>query len=505
MTRDGGWNTGGPGTCRQESGQGVYRTKASTKNRSEDNGKNKPESGRRRAGKRAAMIGVGRVARMPLLFFFLLTLSGVGPLQAQQTITLSLVQARERAVEHNAELALAQREVDMAAAARLEAWSGYLPHLALSQQVLRSNDAVSAFGFKLKQESFTQADFAIGSLNKPEAITDFQTALEARQRLFGGGRTVYGHQMANAALAATQAQLARRRQQVMQRTEQAYWGLVLAREKAGVARRGVEAAQALAAVVQARYKAEAAPRVDVLAAQVRVAERQDEELAALDLAADASDELGLALGAAAGLEFVPTDSLYSRPAIYDLPVLLARALTSRPDLKAMRYQSKAATKGVRLAQAAYLPQVDAFARMALDADKAWARQGESWTVGAVLRWDLFAGLHSAGAIKQAKARQGQAQVKADHLAGEIDRQVRRSWRALVSSQRRVEIGQGALDQANERLRIVQRQYGQGMLNAASVLDAETSLNRARFRLLQALYAQNVASGQLELALGAPLE
>ena len=107
---------------------------------------------------------------------------------AAQPVVLTLNQAQETALAHNQMLKAARAGVDQARAVKLQTWSGYLPSISVSEGVTRSNDAVHAFGVKLKQERFSQADFAVSALNYPQEITNFQTKLEVTQPLFNGGQ-----------------------------------------------------------------------------------------------------------------------------------------------------------------------------------------------------------------------------------------------------------------------------------------------------------------------------
>ena len=417
---------------------------------------------------------------------------------------LSLGEAHNQALAHNQQLEAAQKGVDEAHAAKRQTWAGHLPQISLSEQVVRSNDAVNAFGFKLKQESFTQADFALDALNKPGAVSNFQTTFNVRQPLYNGGQAIYGRRQASAAVKATQAQLVRHRQETVLQTSQAYWGLVLAQEILKAVRQGLKTAQAHAKMAQAHYEQQLAPLTDLLAAQVRVAELKNEEIAAVYRIGDAEDGLSLVMG----LEptaFTTTDHL--QPISVDLPLaeLEAIARQQRPDLAAMHQQVEAVRQGVKVERAAYLPHLNAFAQVDLDADAPFARQGESWMVGAVVTWNLFSGFRTVGAIQEAKARQAQAKAQLSFLQQEIGRQVRRAHRALSATQSQIHVAREALDQAQERQRISKLQYEEGLITATDLLAAETAQTRTHLRLLQALHTLNVGFAQLEFAVGEKLQ
>ena len=417
---------------------------------------------------------------------------------------LSLLEAHNQALAHNQPLAAAQNKVDAATAAKRQTWAGHLPQISLSEQVVRSNDAVNAFGFKLKQERFTQADFALDALNKPGAVTNFQTSLNVHQPLFNGGQAIYQRRQAAAAMKATQAQLVRQQQETVRQTSQAYWDLVLAREALKTVRQGLTMAHAHAHMAQAHYEQQLVPLTDLLAAQVRVAELKNEEITAVYHIGNAEDRLSLFMGLDP-TAFIPTDGL--KPISVDLPLaeLEAVARQQRPDLAAMQQQVEAVRQSVKVEQAAYLPHVNAFARVDLDADTPLARQGEGWTVGAVITWNLFSGFNTVGAVQQANAQQAQAKAQLSYLQQQIDRQVRQAHRALSAAQNQIHVAKEALDQTQERQRISKLQYKEGLITATDLLAAETAQTQTHLRLLQALHALNVGVAQLELAVGKKLQ
>jgi len=74
-----------------------------------------------------------------------------------EPLVLTLEAAQTRAAQGNLELRLAASQVDEADALMLEARSAHLPQVGFSETALRTNDAVTAFGLRLRQERFTQA------------------------------------------------------------------------------------------------------------------------------------------------------------------------------------------------------------------------------------------------------------------------------------------------------------------------------------------------------------
>lgn len=426
------------------------------------------------------------------------------PVGGQEGLKLTLSAAQQRALADNQMLQVARAGVEEARAMRLQTWAGRLPSVSISERVMRTNDALSAFGFRLKQERITQQDFDPNALNDADGITDFQTLFEVKQPLFNGGQAIYGRRQATAGLKAAEAQLSRGEQQVRMQTAEAYWGLVLTQEALEAVQQALETVRSHAATAKAHYQQQTAPLSDLLAAQVRVAELRGEEIAAANRIAEAADGLGLIMGLESEVEVVPTDSLSHRRIAVSLEELVA-VLKGRADLEGAKQQAEAARHGVGVARADFLPHLNAFAQVGLDADGMFARQGEGWTVGAMVTWNLFSGLRSTGALRQARAQYVQARVQKEFMEAQASREVGQTWRAVKAAQAQVEIAGEAVAQAAERLRMTGLQYQENLVTATDLLDAETALTQARMRRLQALHALNVGLARLEFAAGRPVD
>lgn len=423
------------------------------------------------------------------------------PVAGQERLQLSLDEAQEMALAGNQMLEAARQGVAQVEAMRLQTRAGHLPSISVSEKAMRTNNALSAFGFRLSQERVTQPDFAPQQLNDPQAISDFQTVVEVQQPLFNGGQAIHGKRQARAGVQAAQAQLRRGEQEVRLHTAEAYWGLVLAREGLEAVRQALETARAHAAAAQAHYAQQTAPLSDLLAAQVRVAELRGREIDAVNQVAAAADGLSLVMGLDSRVELAPVDTLSYQRLDRAFEDLVAAALGRRADLVAAEQQTEAARHGVGVAGAAFLPHLNAFAQLQLDADDPVDRQGESWTVGAMVTWNLFAGFSSTGALREAKAKLGQARAQREFMAAQAEREVMQAWRAVKAAQAQVEIAAEAVAQAEEWLRMIGLQYQEELVTATDLLDAETALTQARIRRLQALHGLNVGLAQLEFAAG----
>ena len=139
-----------------------------------------------------------------------------------EDLRLSLAEAQRTAAGQSPLVAAARAEVARAAAGHLGALAGLLPSVGVYETYTRTNDAVNAFGFRLKQERFTQGDFALSSLNSPSALDNVGTRIVVRQPIFGGGDSVFRLRQARSGVRAAQKMQDRRGGEVSFAVAQAY-------------------------------------------------------------------------------------------------------------------------------------------------------------------------------------------------------------------------------------------------------------------------------------------
>ncbi len=438
------------------------------------------------------------------LIYGLLLSVGWMPVFAEEALEFSLRSAQEQAEGSNALLRAAAEEVEEARAGALESWAGYWPSVRVSEQVVRSDDAVNAFGFRLKQERFGQADFAVDRLNAPAALNNFQTQIEVQQPIYSGGRALNGRRQAVAALRAAEAGFERRNAQVREQTAVAYWDLVWAGSALATAEQSLAAARADARSVDRRYEQGMALGTERLAAQLRAVDAEVAREAAVAAQASAQEGLSLLLGLDASVQIRPTQELAVAQELPALESLIAIAWAERADLRAAGYGLEAAERGIGVAAAAHWPQLGAFARAGLDADTPLERQGESWTVGAELVWQL-PGVTSVGQVRRARAQREKARAQREFLQAQIEREVRSAHRAVHVAQAQLVARVRAVELAAERRRIAQLHYEESMATAAELLAARAVWTETRLGHLQALRAVRVRLAQLELAIGTEIQ
>jgi outer membrane protein TolC len=257
----------------------------------------------------------------------------------------------------------------------------------------------------------------------------------------------------------------------------------------------LRAARRHAAEAAAMVRAGALPRADSLAADLRVAQLQTQRIETHRQQRDASDALTLVLGMRVGSLVRAVDPL--EPA----PLTEPDSDGVRADLEALRQRRQAAVHQADAEDAALLPQLSAFARVTLDGDAPSLADGESWTAGAVLRWELFAGGALRGRAQAARARALRLRHQERELTARIERQRLQSHREVTAAAQRIEAADAAEAVATERLRVTQLTYGAGAARTSDLLAAEADAHTARLLRLKAVHDLRVAKARVEFAHG----
>jgi len=120
-----------------------------------------------------------------------------------------------------------------------QARAGMLPKVNYSESFARSDNPVFVFSSLLTQHQFGAGNFAIGRLNRPDFLNDFQSQLTVDQVLYDAGQTRNAVKSAELWRKMTSEEQRQVRMEVIAGTARAYYGAVLAVEMLKAAEQAV--------------------------------------------------------------------------------------------------------------------------------------------------------------------------------------------------------------------------------------------------------------------------
>ena len=424
-----------------------------------------------------------------------------GYLKAADSLDVSVSGLIENALNNSDRVKASMNSVEVSEGQKLSSMGGFLPHFTLSEAFTRGNDPVYAFGTKLRQSNFTEMDFALPSLNEPDALTNYSTRLVVEQPLFNGGRHIYGRKMASAGLEASRNMHEYEKLQIAFSVRQAYCHLLLARESLAVIDASLAAASSHYDQAKSRLDAGMATRADELKASVRLAELKQQRIKVLNVVTVAGEYLKLAAGVKNDQPVRPSESCITSEPEFNLDALISFAKSGNSQLAAAGFAAQAADYGARAAWGEFIPSVNAFAQVQSDATDPFGSDGDNWMVGVSADWKFFAGLSNVGKVKSARANREKANHEYNLLGHKIEVEVREAFLETQASWESIAVARGATEQADESLRIIENQYDEGLATITDLLDTEAAATASKLSLAQAMFEYNLSLASLELATG----
>ena len=351
--------------------------------------------------------------RWIFFLFFSLTVSVL----AEQ---ITLFQALERVRHNNLELSIASLDEEIARLEQVAANGAVWGTLDLTQTALRSNDALSVFGFKLQSREATFGDFGFSQfdstnpnvlhvmpddLNEPKSRNHFQTALEYSIPLYTGGK-IQTHQKIAQALVTLKSlskeELLAQKQFEVKKT---FYTLSLVHYHKEQLRTIASNVSQVEQMTQAMLEEGYAKNVDLLEVQAR---KSDVER--LLHQSDANQKLLLHF-----LSFLlqtPIDGIvlvnedvtfdgYSEENILKNNIAIQKA-SKGLDISKMQ---------IELAQSAFLPQVGAFASYGSSDDRFLNdfSDKQSYTLGIQMRWNILRGGSDKSTLEKSRVEHLKAQ------------------------------------------------------------------------------------------------
>jgi outer membrane protein len=413
---------------------------------------------------------------------------------------LTLAQAADIAMQTNPLTRVTAADTQLADAQLAEARSGRLPSLVASSSFTRSNNPVFVFGGLLEQGRFGPENFAITSLNDPDALNNFRSALTLRLPVFDQRQTATRISSARIAREQVDHESNLVRQQIRFEVIKGYYALLLAQAQVRVADDAIATADADVKRARDMVETGVVVQADLLAAQVQLADFRQRRVQVGSELVTAQAALNTALGVAVDTRQQPVGELGERNfSLGAFDELLTAALQNRPDYQQALLASRARSVELRGARGEWLPRVDAFVSAGHSSSHVFGGGGD-YAAGGTVTFNVFdAGRKERIAQRQAAASIANAQQ--EQLANQIRFEVVRAYQQYLSARERLKVVAEISAQANETLRIVQDRYQAGITTITELLRAETALVRARSDILAARYDQYVGYANVLLATG----
>jgi cobalt-zinc-cadmium efflux system outer membrane protein len=281
----------------------------------------------------------------------------------------------------------------------------------------------------------------------------------------------------------------------------AFYGVLVANETATLAEDVVTVAQRVRDVAQARFEEGAAPRLDVMQADLGVVRAK----ADLDMARSsrlaARADLNALLNRPPGMSLALAGEAAELPPLPTPDAATAAALAHNVDLLSMDREAEIEMSNLRVLRAERVPEPTFSFGTALNAPGEFNVGPHA---GVSLAVPLFS--RNQGEIAGSLARTGTIKARREALRRQVEAKVFAAVERVGARRAQVDAFRAQLlPTATELQGLAEESYRLGRDSILAALDAQRSLRDVKFEYLQALLALQEAVADLEDILGAPIQ
>ena len=404
------------------------------------------------------------------------------------TVAETLAAAWSSALEYNHQIKAAEANTT-ASEQQLQAAQGQrLPEINVNTgytQYNQSPAAIAHINGDVAQFTTAQAGSA-----KAQAIVSVP--------VYTSGRIEHNIGSAESSVEAAKQQQASSELNLKMQVAEAYIAVLRSQNAVKVAQSHVETLHADSKDVQDRFNQGIVATNDVLAANVELANAEQQQTKAnlqLDNAKSLYNRLlGRNLSTEVNLDEHLPESLSGT-----LDELTHKAVIQRPELTVLNAQINALEQQADSVNANRLPQVNANGGYQYQQNRFQAHEG-LWVAGINVDWKLFDGstAHKTDALKsQAIALMEQR----DDLSSNMSLQVRQAWQEIEETKKRLVTAKKTIALADENLKVATDRYQQGLTIHTEVLAAANSRLVSHDNLNNAHYDMALAQLRLRYAVG----
>ncbi len=404
----------------------------------------------------------------------------------------TLERALAHALTNSPDARIASQRILAAQAGVVQANAVFWPRLTFQSGYTVTDNPMMGFGNILSQRSYSSSI----NFNDVPDTDNLNVRGMVTLPLYTGGKVAADRAAARANTAAAWMDADAVRNALGFEVTRTFFTVQKTRQFIRAAQAAVSSYETNLATAQVRLDAGTLLRADLLDLEVRLAQAREDLVRARNAHALALRSLQNLLGLEEQ-EFMVSETA---------PVLRvpdASAPNQRPELTAAAERATAAEAQVRGAKSGYLPQVSAFG--GLDYDRGWKTDGDgnSYTAGALLRWDLWDGKLTRARVAEARANAEAAREEERKVRLAVNLEIEQARLELEQATERLSVSESSVSQAAESLELTQKRFAEGLALSTQLIDAQTALTAARVRRAEAESDQQVAIAALRKALAQP--
>jgi outer membrane protein TolC len=407
-----------------------------------------------------------------------------------ETLSLTIVDAINRALEHNLGLLNAEEETSRASGEHQIALADLLPNVSGRLSETRQKVNLAAFGFPLPA--------GIPSLVGPFNVFDVRVYLS--QSLYDPA-AINNLRSEQHNLAAARYSLKSARDVVVLVSANAYLQALAAAARSESAQAQAETAEAIFNQATNMKQSGIVAGIEVLRAEVQLGTERQRATAAKNDFEKARLQLARIIGLPVGQPFTLVDELPNVPVPeMKLEDALEQAYKTRPDYQAALERVRAAESARQSIVGEAQPSVQVNA----DYGKLGLTPGDArgtYSLSGAVTVPIFQGGRTQGRLQRADAELRGRRAEADDMKAGIYYDVRTAFLDLQSSGEQLEVATRARELSARQLTQARDRFAAGVASNIEIVQAQEAVAEASEQYISALYSFNVSKALLARGLG----
>lgn len=316
--------------------------------------------------------------------------------------------------------------------------------------------------------------------------------------IYMGGRINIANRAARIALSAASYSLDATKSMLLTELVERYYGVVVARSACGVRQDVVDAIKRHLVDAEAMEEEGIVAHSVVVYAQYKLAEAERDLHDAINKVKVAEAALNTTVGIEQSIN--PIDRIFICNNIHNIDYYTDMAIALNPILCELRHGKQLSEEGVKLAQAAMLPEI-----VAMGAGAIYSYQLSNmiprWSIGVGVRIPLFDGLGKEYRYIASKSGVKSVKEEVENAQSNIILLVEKEYYNLENTMSNISATRRAIDFAESYYNSALEGFREGVVSSADLMDACTELAATKVEYLNAAYENTLTLARLLEASG----
>jgi outer membrane protein len=264
-----------------------------------------------------------------------------------------------------------------------------------------------------------------------------------------------------------------------------YFDLLESEKAIEVAKIEVDALKGHARVAKELFDEGVITKNDLLQAQIRLSDAEQRRLTAQNLREVNAARLNALLSRPISTDIEAAEVFRERGDVQPIEGALQIAEKERPEMQMLDLTMQAIDRQERAQRSEYFPRFFFEGGFDYAQNKYVVHEG-NWVASFMMSYDLFSGGAKQAEIARLRSTKTKVRLEREKAVDDIRLQVKKYYLETVNAREKIQVAQGAIDQAEENLRINRIKYAEGVGIATDVTDAIALLTLSRTNHFRAL-------------------